>query len=75
MVHFSLGEFSYPNLGISYFDEYWFVIFIFDAARRIVAKEITTAADALTVVPRTHLSMPLAGIGTAVKSDEPAVSR
>jgi len=30
----------------AYLDEYWCIIFIFDAARRLVAKEITTPARA-----------------------------
>jgi putative inorganic carbon (hco3(-)) transporter len=61
-------------VSLAYFDEYWCVIFIFDAARRIVAKEITSPARALAGVPRPRLRTPLAGIGTAVKSDQPAVS-
>jgi putative inorganic carbon (hco3(-)) transporter len=51
---------SFPDL-----DLYWCVIFIFDAARRVVAKEITTSAGRfLAAVPAIHGAG--AGIGFAV---------
>jgi putative inorganic carbon (HCO3(-)) transporter len=60
--------------SLAYFDEYWCVIFIFDAARRVVAKEITAAAGALAVSAGTRRRMPLAGIGTAMKPNGSAVA-
>jgi putative inorganic carbon (hco3(-)) transporter len=37
--------------SLAYFDEYWCIIFIFDAARRIVARQIATSVSALRVAP------------------------
>lgn len=37
--------------SLAYFDEYWCIIFVFDAARRIVAKQIATPVNALRVAP------------------------
>jgi putative inorganic carbon (hco3(-)) transporter len=39
--------------SVAYFDEYWTIIFIFDAARRVVAKEITTPVNAFRSAPST----------------------
>jgi probable O-glycosylation ligase (exosortase A-associated) len=49
--------------SLAYFDEYWCVIFIFDAARRIVAKEIADTAPAL------RLRAPAAGVTALARSD------
>src|SRR5438128_1739216 len=49
--------------SLAYFDEYWCLLFIFDAARRVVAKEI--AAPVRTFVPPMPLRAPALGIGTA----------
>jgi hypothetical protein len=55
---------------VAYFDEYWTIIFIFDAARRVVAKEITTPVNAVRSAP----SMGVAQVGTSaavlVRSDQ-----
>jgi putative inorganic carbon (HCO3(-)) transporter len=51
--------------SLAYFDEYWCILFIFDAARRLVAKEITTPAGAFAVAPSTRLHLPRPGIGAA----------
>ena len=37
--------------SLAYFDEYWCIIFIFDAARRIVATQIANPVNALRVAP------------------------
>jgi putative inorganic carbon (hco3(-)) transporter len=49
--------------SLAYFDEYWCIIFIFDAARRIVSRQITapatafrTAAPAMGVAPSSALA-------------------
>jgi probable O-glycosylation ligase (exosortase A-associated) len=47
--------------SLAYFDEYWCVIFIFDAARRIVAKEIVSPATAFRAAPA--LGLARGGIG------------
>jgi probable O-glycosylation ligase (exosortase A-associated) len=46
--------------SLAYFDEYWCALFIFDAARRIVAKEIASPAAAFTAasVRRPSLARP-----------------
>jgi putative inorganic carbon (hco3(-)) transporter len=46
--------------SLAYFDEYWCLLFIFDAARRVVAKEIIPAAP---FIPSTLLRAPPLGIG------------
>lgn len=52
-------------LSQTFLDEYWCVIFIFDAARRVVAKEIANPAGASAAAPPVRLRAPDAGIGTA----------
>jgi len=52
--------------SVAYFDEYWCVIFIFDAARRVVAREITASASAFPTPPNTAPIPPGAGAGPAV---------
>jgi len=37
--------------SLAYLDEYWCIIFIFDAARRLVAREIATPASASAAAP------------------------
>jgi probable O-glycosylation ligase (exosortase A-associated) len=54
--------------SLAYFDEYWCVIFIFDAARRIVAKQIAMPASAFRTAPAVGVAR--AGIGAV-----PAVAR
>ena len=49
--------------SLAYFDEYWGLLFIFDAARRVVAREIATPVR-LFVPPRL-LPAPAVGIGAA----------
>jgi probable O-glycosylation ligase (exosortase A-associated) len=49
--------------SLAYFDEYWCLLFIFDAARRVVAKEI--AAPVRTFVPLMPLRAPALGVGAA----------
>jgi putative inorganic carbon (hco3(-)) transporter len=56
--------------SLAYFDEYWCIVFIFEAARRVVAREISAPARGLGVAPVVRLQMPRPGIGTAVRSDE-----
>ena len=54
-----------------YLDEYWCIIFIFDAARLLVAREITSPGSAFGTAGSTPLGVPqLGGAGAAlVKSD------
>jgi putative inorganic carbon (hco3(-)) transporter len=49
----------------AYLDEYWCVIFLFDAARRLVAREIASPGGAFATPASTHLGVPKLGIGTA----------
>ncbi len=49
--------------SLAYFDEYWGLLFIFDAARRVVAREIATPVRLF--VPPTLLPAPAVGIGAA----------
>src|SRR6266436_4582861 len=49
--------------SLAYFDEYWCLLFVFDAARRVVAKEI--AGPVGVFVPPTLLRAPPLGIGAA----------
>ena len=51
--------------SLAYFDEYWCIVFIFEAARRVVAREIIAPAGGLAVAPAARLLMPRPGIGTA----------
>jgi len=44
--------------SLAYFDEYWCVIFIFDAARRIVRKELATPVRAFRAAPAVGLAHP-----------------
>jgi probable O-glycosylation ligase (exosortase A-associated) len=46
--------------SLAYFDEYWCIVFIFEAARRVAAKEITTPVNAVRFAP----SMGVAQVGT-----------
>ncbi len=49
----------------AYLDEYWCVIFLFDATRRIVAREIAGAAGVLAGASPVPLRGPAPSIGTA----------
>src|SRR5205807_1749499 len=42
--------------SLAYFDEYWCILFIFDAARRVVAKEVSVPVNALRPMPVTHVT-------------------
>lgn len=42
----------------AYLDEYWCIIFIFDAARRLVAKEVAAPAGAFAAASRTRPHLP-----------------
>jgi len=47
-----VGFWTAASFGsMAYFDEYWCIIFIFDAARRIVAKEVAAPFGALRAAP------------------------
>src|SRR5262249_30993181 len=48
--YWAAGSFN----SMAYFDEYWCIIFIFEAARRIVAKEVATPIN-LSYRPRPSL--------------------
>jgi len=54
--------------SLAYFDEYWCIIFIFDAARRIVARQIATPVGAFRVNPVVGLARP----GTLAPSEHRA---
>jgi putative inorganic carbon (HCO3(-)) transporter len=56
--------------SLAYFDEYWCIVFIFEAARLVVAKEIAAPAGGLAITPSTRLLMPQPGIGVTAKFDE-----
>ena len=49
----------------AYLDEYWCVIFLFEAARRVVAREMANPAGAVTTAASTRLGVPQLGIGPA----------
>ncbi len=49
--------------SLAYFDEYWCLLFVFDAARRVVGKAIPTPVGAF--IPPTLLRPPALGIGAA----------
>src|SRR6516162_3597921 len=53
--------------SLAYFDEYWGIIFIFEAARRVVAGEIAARAGGLAAAPATPLLMPQPAIGRIVE--------
>jgi probable O-glycosylation ligase (exosortase A-associated) len=53
--------------SLAYFDEYWGIIFIFGAARRVVAGEIAARAGGLAAAPATPLLMPQPAIGRIVE--------
>jgi putative inorganic carbon (HCO3(-)) transporter len=56
----------------AYLDEYWCIIFIFDAARRLAAKELATAGAVAVAGPR-RLPLPQPGLAAArlTKSENP----
>ena len=58
----------------AYLDEYWCIIFIFDAARCVIAREITSPSSASTTPAPAYQGVPKLGIGTAalVKSGVPS---
>jgi probable O-glycosylation ligase (exosortase A-associated) len=58
----SAGAFA----SLAYFDEYWCILFIFDAARRVVAREIPATAGVLVRPAVTALGVPATGLGTTV---------
>jgi probable O-glycosylation ligase (exosortase A-associated) len=45
--------------SMAYFDEYWCIIFILDAARRVVAKEVVAPARRLATIPAVAIGRPL----------------
>jgi len=51
--------------SLAYFDEYWCLLFVFDAARRVVAREITTPVGALVPRVLSPAPAPALGIGAA----------
>ena len=53
--------------SLAYFDEYWGIIFIFEAARRVVAGEIAARAVGLAAAPATPLLVPQPAIGRIVE--------
>jgi probable O-glycosylation ligase (exosortase A-associated) len=55
--------------SLAYFDEYWCIVFILEAARRVVAREIVGAAGAFLRLPVTALGTPVPELG------EPALGR
>jgi len=67
MGHASLVAYWAGGAFVSqaYLDEYWCVIFLFDAARRVVAREIASRGGAFVAAASTHLGVPQLGIGTA----------
>src|SRR6516164_7556183 len=58
--------------SLAYFDEYWCIVFIFEAARRVVAREIIAPAGGLAVAPAARLLMPRPALGAAMGIDERA---
>jgi putative inorganic carbon (HCO3(-)) transporter len=61
-------------LSQTYLDEYWCVIFIFDAARRVVAKEIAAPANLFAVASAVRKRVPQQAIGpAALAGSEPAL--
>jgi len=56
--------------SLAYFDQYWCIVFIFEAARLVVAREIATPVGALAVVPSTRSLMPHRRIGATARLDE-----
>jgi probable O-glycosylation ligase (exosortase A-associated) len=56
--------------SLAYFDQYWCVLFIFEAARRLVAREIASPAGALRVAPSIRVPQIGIGAGALTKSDE-----
>jgi O-antigen ligase len=50
-------------LSQTYLDEYWCAIFIFDAARRVVAREIAATVGVSAATPSMRLRTSQAGIG------------
>lgn len=57
--------------SLAYYDEYWCIIFIFAAARRVVARETASLSGALTTAPSMRLRVPQQGIaaGALARSD------
>jgi putative inorganic carbon (hco3(-)) transporter len=49
--------------SLAYFDEYWCVMFVFDAARRVVARETIVTTGAFMRAPLTPLAAPVPGLG------------
>jgi len=56
--------------SLAYFDEYWCIIFIFEAARRVVAKEIKAVGGVLATTPSRRLTMLPRDIGGSTRLDE-----
>jgi probable O-glycosylation ligase (exosortase A-associated) len=61
--------------SLAYFDQYWCIIFIFDAARLVVAKEIAIPAGTLVPAPErsSPTSEPAIGGAALMNPDGPAV--
>jgi hypothetical protein len=51
--------------SLAYLDEYWCIIFIFDAARRLVAREIAAPASASAAAPSMMPRAPRQGAAAA----------
>jgi hypothetical protein len=56
--------------SLAYFDEYWCIVFVFEAARRVVAGDGTASAGALGAASSTRLPIPRPAIGAAMGIDE-----
>jgi putative inorganic carbon (hco3(-)) transporter len=55
--------------SLAYFDEYWCIVFIFEAARRVVAGEITAPAGGLRVASPTSPPILRPAVGAALRVD------
>jgi probable O-glycosylation ligase (exosortase A-associated) len=56
--------------SLAYFDEYWCIVFIFEAARRVVAKEITTPVAAFRSAPSVGVARVGTNAAALVRSDQ-----
>ena len=55
--------------SLAFYDQYWCVLFIFEAARRLVAREITASAGALATAPSMRVLQRGIGAAALAKSD------
>jgi probable O-glycosylation ligase (exosortase A-associated) len=56
--------------SLAYFDEYWCIVLIFEAARRVVAKEITTPVAAFRSAPSVGVARVGTNAAALVRSDQ-----